>query len=410
MHNTGGWVGDRWEMTELDRNQALTPCTHGDAPWTWDELRTRYTQVPPATAPEHVFDLLPRGNADGGALDIRILDREPGASTFTRFTPDDRNPELSGECAPDRDTTRTSLTDPAGDGTRLPIAGTDTGQAALNQPQSDLLGASAAWTGDGLELGIDVADLTDLPAPGSTGEWFDFDVNIAGTAYDIVAEWDRVDPTVTGPSFRATVLGTTGRETLADLTGTWDVDTNRITIQVPAVVAPTDDLPGLTIPPGASVRGIEVVARRQMGPTVPDFDTAAGGCEVIVPGTPPPPPPPAPKPDPDATLTAGGPAFEWTGGPTTMVDPAGLGLAVDRRVIDVAGPGTLSVSALASNPAVNDIDLTLYDEAGNEVKSSASEGGDEALTYAVPAAGRYVVEVLYYVTVEATYAAKASLA
>ncbi|HEX6177826.1 MAG TPA: fibronectin type III domain-containing protein, partial [Thermoanaerobaculia bacterium] len=45
MHNTGGFVG-KWELTELDRNPTLTPCFHGTEPYSWDVLRTRYTEVP----------------------------------------------------------------------------------------------------------------------------------------------------------------------------------------------------------------------------------------------------------------------------------------------------------------------------------------------------------------------------
>lgn len=92
MHNSGGWNGSRWDLTELDRNPALTPCDHQhNANWTWDALRTRYTNVPlrPAGPIDHIVDTKARGNADGGALDIRILDREPGMSTLTGFLPND---------------------------------------------------------------------------------------------------------------------------------------------------------------------------------------------------------------------------------------------------------------------------------------------------------------------------------
>jgi hypothetical protein len=408
MHNTGGWVGDRWEMTELDRNQTLTPCTHGDAEWTWDELRTRYTQVPPATAPEHVFDFLPRGNEDGGALDIHILDREPGSSTFRAYEPDDSNPEIAGTTC---SATSTSLGDPTGDATKpfgVPTA------AAVNHPATDLVGASLAWTGAGFELGIEVDDLTELPAPGSQGEYFDFEVNIGDVAYDITADWDRIDPTVTGPTFRAGRFGATGRETLAPLTGTWDLDTDRITITLPQSIAATEDDPGYTIDNGAVARGIKVTARRIVGVSVPDFDTAGGGCALTVPGTPPPAPEPEPKPAPDATVSATSPRYEWTGGPTTMVDPVPLGLAVDRRVVDVVvtdgATHQVTFAALASDPTINDIDLTIYDEDGNELKSSATNGGDESVTLPVGTTTRFIVEVLHYVTIEATYTASVSLA
>lgn len=104
MHNSGGWAGGRWELTELDRNPATTPCDHQhDGSWTWDMLRTRYTNFP-AADPDgpvgsgigHIVDSLPRGNEDGGALNIQILDREPGVSSLTHYTPDDRLPPSAG--------------------------------------------------------------------------------------------------------------------------------------------------------------------------------------------------------------------------------------------------------------------------------------------------------------------------
>lgn len=91
MHNTGGWKGNRWELTELDRNPTLTPCGHGNKPWSWDEVRRHYPNVPlnPNGPIDHVVDVLPRGNADGGALSIMILDREPASSTLRTYLPDD---------------------------------------------------------------------------------------------------------------------------------------------------------------------------------------------------------------------------------------------------------------------------------------------------------------------------------
>lgn len=96
MHNGGGWKGTRWELTELDRNDVVTPCSHDSTTWTWEELRTRYTNVPAAveegpvgTGIDHIVDVLPRGNEDGGALDIHVLDQTQGVSTLSRFTPSD---------------------------------------------------------------------------------------------------------------------------------------------------------------------------------------------------------------------------------------------------------------------------------------------------------------------------------
>ncbi|HEX9775797.1 MAG TPA: hypothetical protein VGB83_09490 [Actinomycetota bacterium] len=90
MHNTGGYRGGRWFLTELDRNQSLTPCNHSDATnWTWATLRERYTNVPAPTAPKHVTDTLARGNPDGGALKIWTLRQSPPNSTLTLYEPGD---------------------------------------------------------------------------------------------------------------------------------------------------------------------------------------------------------------------------------------------------------------------------------------------------------------------------------
>ncbi len=85
MHNTGGWNGSRWELTELDRSAAATPCAHGTQPYTWQELRTRYTQVPSNATPQHVIDTQARGNPTGGELEIWVLDHEPGNSRLCRY-------------------------------------------------------------------------------------------------------------------------------------------------------------------------------------------------------------------------------------------------------------------------------------------------------------------------------------
>lgn len=91
MHNTGGFTGGQWTLTELDRNPDLTPCSHGTQPWSWDVLRERYTHVPLASAGpiDHGRADLARGNPDGGALEIWILNRELASSTLTRFIPAD---------------------------------------------------------------------------------------------------------------------------------------------------------------------------------------------------------------------------------------------------------------------------------------------------------------------------------
>ena len=85
MHNTGGWNGQRWELTELDRDAVATPCDHGSQPYTWQVLRERYDQIPQNANPQNVVDTQARGNPTGGSLEIWVLDHEPGNSRLCRY-------------------------------------------------------------------------------------------------------------------------------------------------------------------------------------------------------------------------------------------------------------------------------------------------------------------------------------
>ena len=90
MHNTGGYNEDegRWEGTELDRNEQLTPCEMGGEPYSWDQLRERYQNVPlRAAGPiQNIVDTKRVGNPDGGALEIYTLTRTPAGSKLSRFS------------------------------------------------------------------------------------------------------------------------------------------------------------------------------------------------------------------------------------------------------------------------------------------------------------------------------------
>ncbi|HUQ39296.1 MAG TPA: hypothetical protein VM030_04015 [Acidimicrobiales bacterium] len=94
MSNRGGWKESygRWEGTELDRNETLTPCDMGSESYSWDLLRERYVEVPErANGPvEHVVDRKKTGNPDGGALRIFVLDHRAGSSSLHVVTPVDR--------------------------------------------------------------------------------------------------------------------------------------------------------------------------------------------------------------------------------------------------------------------------------------------------------------------------------
>ncbi|HVF53569.1 MAG TPA: hypothetical protein VNC78_08160 [Actinomycetota bacterium] len=86
------YVRNRWEYTELDRNAEDTPCDHGTVSWSWPTLTERYVKVPTPVPniPERIVDDLAKGNPDGGALEIWILDHLPGqGATLTTHSPQD---------------------------------------------------------------------------------------------------------------------------------------------------------------------------------------------------------------------------------------------------------------------------------------------------------------------------------
>lgn len=89
MSNRGGYSGGRWRGTEVERNEKITPCTMGNQPYTWDQLRERYENVPlrPDGPVERIVDTKPKGNPDGGALKIYVLRRSPAGSTLSKYTP-----------------------------------------------------------------------------------------------------------------------------------------------------------------------------------------------------------------------------------------------------------------------------------------------------------------------------------
>jgi len=92
MHNSGGWAGSRWYLTELDDGTSLTPCQMTGSS-SWARLRGRYGRVPVRNATTGFYNshaALARGNPDGsavkaGGLEIWVLKRLPGGSTLTRF-------------------------------------------------------------------------------------------------------------------------------------------------------------------------------------------------------------------------------------------------------------------------------------------------------------------------------------
>lgn len=97
MHTKFGWDGWKWEGTELDRNNTLTPCDYGSEDPSWPILANRYPGVPtlqeleddPNADPYPNQDDskadVPMGNPDGGELDVYVLDNQPGSSKLVHY-------------------------------------------------------------------------------------------------------------------------------------------------------------------------------------------------------------------------------------------------------------------------------------------------------------------------------------
>lgn len=416
MYNDGGWKGQRWELTEVDRNQTLTPCTMGTSEFTWDRIQSRYMNVPETSALEDVFNTRARGNRDGGALNILVLDRELGGSTLTAYTPDDTNEADCGTPG-----SSTSFEDAQGDATWFIV---DTGVPALNDPALDVLRGAVSYLDDGdgqpsdadtIRFEIEVDDLRELPATGSHGEHFDFGLS-AGGDYLLVASWDRTDP---GPVYQLQQLAPT-RMTVADtddgIVGTWNLETDVITIDLPAVIQDAAGNVVFGVDGGSTLAGFGITSRRIDVVIVPDADHASGGCPVAVPGDPLPPPPPPPA---DGSLSPESPEYTWSGGPTTDVgllypscDDGISGDVCDEELVDVTVPvggATLTVSITADLADLNDFDLLLYAPNGTLLDESANAGSDETISVDVTASGVYKVVVRTFTAVEASYDGLATL-
>lgn len=269
MHNTGGWNGTRWELTELDRNPTLTPCVHGTNSYSWDRLRERYTEVPllPTGPISDLYNDKARGNPDGGALEIWILDREPGASTLTRFEGDDN----VAVCTP----TSPQISDASGDATGVFIV---EGTPLPSEPSLDILSANVRWndTTKALTFTIKVKDLTDLPPNGAVGHYFRYYFTYNNTAYQLIA---RRDPTGEVRSLLKgdnTSLGTTG------LAGSFNAATDEITIVLPASRFATAQPAAPPLAIGQQLGGFQVLAQRYLGAPTLTADTGRGSCSYTI--------------------------------------------------------------------------------------------------------------------------------
>ncbi|HEY3176926.1 MAG TPA: Ig-like domain-containing protein [Candidatus Polarisedimenticolia bacterium] len=267
MHNTGGFTG-KWELTELDRNPTLTPCDHGSLPWSWDQLLARYTKIPayPDGPIDDMFNDKARGNPDGGALEIYVLDREPGGSTLTAFTPDDQVPECGNQTP--------QVTDPEGDATGFVVVGAT---PLPSEPALDVTRGFLTWdpAAEAVTFHIEVSDLSDTPPLGSVGEFFRFFFTYAGANYQVTAARD--------PLGQSRDMRTGDNTGLAEgLAGTFDPATDEITVVLTAdqFAAAVPAAPRFV--EGAVIDSFQILGQRSAVAVVLTAETATGSCSYRI--------------------------------------------------------------------------------------------------------------------------------
>ena len=281
MNNTGAWdaAAHRWRLTEFDRNPTLTPCDHQhDSAYTWDRMRERYLGVPllPDGPIEHIVDTNARGNEDGGALAVSILDREPGISTLTSYTPDDTDAPVVPPCP----SSGPQLTDPAGDATELAATGPTPvpNDDGLDVVTGEVTSSSSKRRGLELQFTIGVVDV-DAPPAAPDGNYFRFYFTHDGVERQVTAQ-RRPDGTA---EFALNPRSSTPPSgTAAPLSGTIDTATNQITILLPAaLVSATDPAVG-PIGDGTVLSDLHVLAQRDTGVLLLQADSAATDCNYTV--------------------------------------------------------------------------------------------------------------------------------
>lgn len=267
MHNTGGFIG-KWELTELDRNPTLTPCHHGTEPYSWDVLRTRYTEVPlnPEGPIADMFNLEAKGHPDGDALQIWLLDREPTASTLTRYAADDTVPPCGA--------TLPQVVDKVGDATRIStgvlIAEPDPGVGS--DDNLDITQGYIRWdaAANAVVFHIKVKDLKEMIAPPAITHSYRWYFDYAGKRYQV-----RANRNLDGTHSRSLSLGST--VLVPSLPGGFDVNTDEVTI----VLANIPGAPALV--PGEKLDGFELYGRRDFSSvSTLTSDVARGSCPYVI--------------------------------------------------------------------------------------------------------------------------------
>lgn len=417
MHNSGGWNGERWELTELDRNPTLTPCDHSHSGiWTWDELRKRYVNVPanPGGPIDHIVDDQARGNADGGALDIKILDRSSPLSTLEPFIPNDSNPPPvpSLSCSGGS----TVVVDRRGDATDLLLVG-----AGINEPALDLVEGRMSFDSvtETLTFQIEVDDLGAANPQSSPNVSYNFNFGYGQTDYSVEAS-----RTATGTEqYVLSVFTGPVRVHLVEIAGAFDHLSNTISIQVPRAALEAAGAKALAS--GDVLSDLEIVSRRAAPTRIttagPSADVADKACDFVV-GTGASTPAEPPEDEVDAFITTTNPRFEWTGEtladaiiPFTgtnfsLCDGSRSNAECDRKLIHVTVPvGGDNFKVVVDTEGANSYIVYVYAPDGSLFGQSSGIGNVQEVSALADTTGVYTVVLRPFAAVNAIYSAFAQL-
>ena len=373
-------------------------------------------QVDPTLTPAEIEDLLedtaykfgagyaadPQNVDDSGSFDKGhgLVDAAAAIAELLGVSPPPPPPPPVSSCEPNDPV----VVDPAYDATQ--ILGTTS--PLPSEDALDVLEGRVVEVGPDLELRIKVTDLSDQPPSLSFGEYFDFVFRLNGIEYYATAQRDQLS----GEFYELGRFAPT-RTHVADLTGSFNNDTDTITIRVPPTAFEGRSFFGA----GDALTEISITSRRVLILVVPDADSAPGQCPYTVGygSIPPPPgvePPVQPPAAPDGIVAAGQP-HSWAGEETTGIDTLLLGAVsvmgeIDHdELIEVVGNGTLSVTY--SGSPLSYVGLEIMTTDGEQLAYTEIPLGAGTTLTAPVTAGRYVVRVHHYIAALASFEATARL-
>jgi hypothetical protein len=177
-------------------------------------------------------------------------------------------------------TSDAAFVDPAGDATQLVV---DT--PLPNAPALDILKGSVTFDAakKALVFHTKLADLTQDPPAGGTGEFVEFSFAYGGQTFSAVAEHDL---TQTADDFHIEQLKTTRTQIGSPVTGAFDKKASEVRVVVPAGFFAANKV-GPMVKAGSKFTGLAITTRRDVAShLVPNADTAGSlGCAFVV-GTP----------------------------------------------------------------------------------------------------------------------------